>query len=84
MRVYELILDGISGYVDDNIDHIQVELELSEEIDLEPFENSDIPTFIDDIEKMDIGTEKEFGCWTIKCREMSERDYNNLDEFDGW
>jgi hypothetical protein len=90
MKVYTVYLDGDRGWTGNSIEGFYNEVINAQKCG---GENAFIPTedeFNNQLLKLNIGDSYTtyFGSYPttiqVKCEEMSEEDYNSLDEFAGW
>ena len=81
IKVWTIYLDGDRGWTTDKPEDFKHELEND---DNTTFSQIDIETAIEAIQKLDTGMRYEIEYWEVRCEEMSQKEFDNLEEFTGW
>lgn len=86
ITVYQIFLDGMTGWIDKNIEDFREELVVTNDdyFQDEPDKHINVDFVMKCLELMQPGD--EFSCKDVKfkCFNMAEETYKNLPEFEGW
>jgi hypothetical protein len=73
-----------AGYTTEYPENFLYDIEEELQQGTNEYKPEDIKPFIESLHFLQPGQSKTLTPWTIECNEMTEDEFNNMSEFDGW